>query len=362
MKHTRTTRSVAALIAVVAIVGACTTGPGTSPSASSNPSASAGAGAYKIGFTNPGGVGNGWREAMICSAKAQAAKSGEVTEILVRHEDTDANGQLGHIRDLLAAGVNAIVINPASPDALDPALEEAEAAGVTIVAVDAPVTAEFAYNLSNNQEEYAYLGAKWLFEELDGSGNVVYMRGIAGHQADTDRHTGFQRALSEFPDIEVVSETHTDWQPGPAVDQINEVLAAGTEFDGIWTSGIDNSIVEALKTAEHPYVPIVGADNAGFVQQLLNEDGLVGAAVTNPASVGGAGVELALRILNGEAPEEHAVTVEPELFENSTDEGRTALEEASKDLDPLWPLGLTIEGWTDYSIDEIIACKGPGEA
>ena len=42
---------------------------------------SAAAGSYTIGFANPGGVGNGWREAMICSAKAQAAKSGKVTKV-----------------------------------------------------------------------------------------------------------------------------------------------------------------------------------------------------------------------------------------------------------------------------------------
>jgi ribose transport system substrate-binding protein len=365
MNRTRTTRLLAALTAVIVVVGACTTtgaSPSASSTASSNPSGTAGAGSYKIGFSNPGGVGNGWREAMICSAKAQAVKSGQVTELLIRHEDTDAPGQLTHIRDLLAADVDAIVINPASSDALTPALDDAEEAGVVIVAVDAPVTAEAAYNLSNNQEEYAYLGAKWLFEQLDGEGKVVYMRGIPGHQADTDRHTGFERARAEFPGIEIVSETATKWEQAEAVAQINEVLSAGTEFDGIWTSGIDSSIVDALKTAGHEWVPIVGADNAGFVQQLLNEEGLVGAAVTNPASVGGAGVELALRILNGQAPAEHSVTVEPVLFENSTEEGRTALTEASKDLDPLWPLGLTIDGWTTYSVDEIIDCKGPGES
>ena len=39
----------------------------------------------------------------------------------------------------------------------------------------------------------------------------------------------------------------------------------------------------------------------GFVGQLNTVDGLVGAAVTNPGSVGGAGVALALQILDGKA-------------------------------------------------------------
>ena len=354
MRKHRTGSLLATIGAIVVIAGACSAAPGASPG---------GDGTYKIGFSNPGGVGNGWREAMICSARAQAAKSGQVSEITVTHRDTDDAGQLADIRDLIAKGVNAIVINPRGPDALNPALAEAEAAGIVVVPVDAPVTAENAYNLSNDQEEYAYLGAKWLFEHLGGSGKVVEMRGIPGHPADTDRDEGFQRALDEFPDIEVVAEVQTDWDPATGVSQINEIIASGEEFDGIWTSGIDSSIVDALKTAEVDFVPVVGADNAGFVQQLLEEEGLEGAAVTNPPSVGGAGVELALRILNGEAPSEKNVLVTPELWENVTEDGKAQLTEAADpNIDPLWPLGLTIEGWTDYSKEEIIACKGPGES
>ena len=53
-------------------------------------------------------------------------------------------------------------------------------------------------------------------------------------------------------------------------------------------------------------MPIVGADLGAFVAQLLNETdypGLKGAAVTNTAAVGGAGVGLALKLLNGETVE-----------------------------------------------------------
>ena len=356
MKHGKTASVIAAIAAIVIVVGACST-PGGSAGASGA------AKSYKIGFSNPGGVGNGWREAMICSAKAQAAKSGQVTEVSVTHRDTDAAGQLADIRDLIAKGVNAIVINPASPDALNPALAEAETAGIVVVSVDAPVTAPNAYNLSNNQEEYAYLGAKWLFERLGGEGNVVYMRGIAGHPADTDRDKGFKRALAENTGITVVAETQTKWDPATGVAQINEILTGGTEFDGIWTSGIDSSIVDALKTADHEWVPVVGADNAGFVEQLLEEEGLEGAAVTNPPAVGGAGVELALRILNGDAPDSKTVLVNPEIWDNTSDAGKASLTAAADPaIDPLWPLGLEVPEWTEYSKEEIIACKGPGES
>lgn len=353
-KGSALSRVLISMAGLAIVVGACT--------GAATPAPSAEAMTYTIGFSNPGGVGNGWREAMICSAKAEAAKSGMVTEVTVLHRDTDATGQLEDIRNLIAKGVDAIIINPADGSALDAAIAEADAAGIVVVSVDAPVTAPSAYNLSNNQEEYAYLGAKWLFENLGGSGAVVYMRGIAGHPADTDRDTGFKRALAEFPGISVAKETATKWDPATGVAQINDIITSGVKFDGIWTSGIDSSIVDAVKTAGIPFVPIVGADNAGFVTQLLNESGLVGAAVTNPPAVGGAGVALALKILSGNAPADHKVLVSPEIWNNADEAGRATLTAAADpSIDPLWPLGLTVPGWTNYSKAEIIACKGPGE-
>ena len=137
---------------------------------------------------------------------------------------------------------------------------------------------------------------------MGGSGDVVYMRGIAGAAADDDRDAGFQRALDENPGINVVFESQTDWDQAKGTQQFTDFLATGDNYDGIWTSGIDNVIVQAMLDADAELVPIVGADNAGFVEQLLEVDGLVGAAVTNSAAVGGAGVTLALQILNGEEP------------------------------------------------------------
>ena len=108
-------------------------------------------------------------------------------------------------------------------------------------------------------------------------------------------------------------------------------------------------------------VPIVGADNAGFVQQLLDVEGLEGAAVTNSAAVGGAGVTLALQILNGEEPAEQVTLTEPQIWANDTEEGIAQLEEAADpDINETWPLQYTLEGWTDYSKEDIIACEGPG--
>jgi ribose transport system substrate-binding protein len=344
----------------VAVLAAAIAGP----AAAQSPAAS---GSYKIGVSN-WLQGNGWREEMICSIRAQALASGKVSELTIAHRTTDAAGQLEDVNNLIAKGVNAIIVNPISPDALNPALEQATSQGITVVAVDLGATAPNTYLYANDQEEYGYLGAKWLFDTLNGQGTVLYMRGAAGTSADTDRDNGFQRALKDYPNIKIGQQVYTNWDQATGVQQVNDYLGTGQPLDGIWTSGIDNVVVDALKTAGHAFVPVVGADNAGFVSQLLNPTdypGLVGAAVTNSAAVGGAGLTLALNVLDGKAPAEPQVHTTPVAMDNVTEEGKAALAELlDQDIvnkSDLWPLVYSLPPDTTYTKQQIIDCKGPNE-
>src|SRR5664280_936259 len=254
MKHSGIVRAIAALTTVVVVAAACSSGATTQPSTvapSAAPSTAAASSSmaaaspstpakmYTIGYSNGGGVGNGFREEQMCTARAQALVSGQVSQITVTSRNTDAAGQLQDIRDLIAKGVNAIVFNPNDPTALNPALAEAHAAGIVTVAVDSYVTDPNTYDLYNNQVQYAYLGAKWLFTQMGDKGTVYYMRGLAGSSADTDRDTGFKKALAENPGIKVLPNNDgvaTGWDPATATKLINDFIASG-QYDntqGIW--------------------------------------------------------------------------------------------------------------------------------
>jgi ribose transport system substrate-binding protein len=350
MNQFRTARIAALVGAAVLIVAACGA-PGGSPAAAGN---------YDVGVSNTL-QGNGWREQMICSINAEAKTSGKVAKVTTVNRNTDTAGQIEDMRSLISAGVDIIVVNPTSDTALNPVIKEATDQGITVVAVDQAVTEPSAYVLSNDQENYGYLGAKWLFEKLGGSGNVVYMRGIDGVPADSDRDKGFQRALGEFPGITIVEETFTGWDPAVGAQQIQDIFSAGIEFDGIWTSGIDIPIVEAFKQAGREFVPIVGADNNKFVSYLDTEaaNGLVGAAVTNPPPVGGAGLNLALKVKAGETVDK-VVKLTPEVWDNTTEEGKATIKAAvDPELNDYYGVTYNIPEWSTYSKADLIACAAP---
>jgi hypothetical protein len=187
---------------------------------------------YKIGISNTV-QGNGWREEMVCAMKAAGAGLGQGRKSLnIAHRNTDAAGQLEDIRNLIQAGVNAIVVNPANADGINAAIKEATDAGIVVVAVDQAVTEPSAYILSNNQEEYAYIGAKWLFEQMGGKGGRRLHARRRRRGADNDRDKGFKRALAEFPDVTVAQEVFTGWQQDQGKQQINDYHRCGRAVRG----------------------------------------------------------------------------------------------------------------------------------
>jgi ribose transport system substrate-binding protein len=303
-------------------------------------------------------VGNAWREQMICAIKAEALARGNVDRVVLQNDNTDVAGQIAQIQTLISQGVDAILVNPADRSALDDVIEEAASQGIVVVSIDAPVTAPSAYFVSNNQVEYGEVGARWLFEALGGEGKVAYMRGLDGHPADTDRDDGFQAALAEYPDIEIVYENWTGWDPSTGAQQALDILTT-MDIDGIWTSGIDYSVVEQFSVAGVDYMPVVGADNNAFIEQLINlsGDGLTGAAVSNPPSVGGVGAAVALDILEGEdVPKETLLT--PVVLSDTADLENVFVS----DLTAGWSSYMVIEPYVTYTdAQAVIDCKGPGE-
>src|SRR4030088_2158779 len=281
---------------------------------------------YVVGISNTL-TGNGFREEMICSIKAQAKASGIVSKVIISNRNTDPSGQIADVRNLISAGVNVIVMNPSDRSALDAVIKEATDKGIVVVTVDQGVTSTGAYQLYNNQVKYATLGADWLFKQIGSKGNVVEMRGINGVSADADRHQGFTQTLANYPNIKVVKETFTNWSLDPAAQQIKDILGSGLPVNGIWTSGIDSTVVDQYVTAKKPFVPVIGADNDAFLGQLINlkAQGLAGAAVTNPPTVGGAGLALGLDVLQGKS-EPHLVTPAPQIWNTQSSRGLSALK------------------------------------
>jgi ribose transport system substrate-binding protein len=314
---------------------------------------------YTIGVSN-NLIGNGWRDEMICSIRAQVHHSGK-GHTDVQQNQLNVNLQISQIRTMISQGVNAIVTDSNSSTALNAAIEQAASRGITIVFVDQIIPSLLnkpgIYQAANDQRAYGRLGMQWLVTQLHGQGNIVELEGIAGAPADTARQQGQQDVLSHYPKIHVVAKEYTNWLSTTGGQEMTALLNSGKHIDGVWTSGIDYAVVNAYRTAHRPFVPVVGADNNGFVHQLLTVRGLVGAAVTNPPPIGGVGAAIALKALAGGHPSQ-LVTLSPKVWANNTTAGFAQLKSHYlPSRGPFYAADWNVKPYTNYTKAELFSCN-----
>jgi ribose transport system substrate-binding protein len=281
---------------VCILVGSTLTGLGGSARAHT-----AAATSYKIGFAN-GVIGNGWREEMICAAKLQASVSTMPVSVNVQENQQNTAVMISQIRNMISQGVNAIIIDPPDPTSLNGVIHQAVQHGVKVVVVDQVVKSPDAYQIVTDAVAYGRLAMQWLANDLHGKGYIVLLRGAAGSSGDSDAHTGMEQVLAKYPGIKVVGSAYTNWNSTTAAKAMSDMLSSGLKFDGVWTDDIDYAAVQAFQNAGKPFVPITGGDNNAFVQQLVNwkSKGLTGAVITNPSTIGGAAMTLAVKLLSGQ--------------------------------------------------------------
>ena len=274
----------------------------------------------------------------------------------------NAPEQANQLQDLsTVTKINALVVFPFESAALTKPVAQVKAKGAYVTVVDRGLTdtsAQDAYVAGDNTA-FGKIPAEYIVKQLGGKGNVVEMRGIAGVPADTDRHTGFRQALKKYPGIKVVKQTFTGWQFATGGKQILDILNSGVKVDGVWTSGIDYTIVNAFRTAHKKLVPVVGADNNQFLKQLMTVKGFRGAAVTNPATIGGVGAAIAIKLLDGQSVP-NWVKLTPQVWDNKTATGMKQIKaNYSPSRPPTYSARLQVKPWTTYSTQQLFSCKGP---
>ncbi len=258
---------------------------------------------FKIGISNSF-IGNAWRTQMIQMATAygnSASGKALISELTIVSSGQDVEAQIAAIDNMIAKGVDAIVINAATPEAFGAVIKRAADAGIPVISFDNVVTAPEAILVNEDQVEFGATMAQDIVERLKGKGNVVMVNGVPGTSVDQDRQKGAKDVFAKNPDIKIVAELEGDWDSGKAQTVMSDFLATNPKVDAVWIEGGTPGVLQAFKNAKRALVPMAGEAENGFRKALaeMKDQGLVGISVGQTPGMVTVAMRAALELLQG---------------------------------------------------------------
>jgi len=217
--------------------------------------------AKKIALSN-NYAGNSWRQAMLTSwekVTGEAVKAGIVAAAdPFTTAENQATEQAAQIQNMILQGYDAIVINAASPTALNGAVKEACDAGITVVSFDGVVTEPCAWRIAVDFKEMGRSQVEYLSKKIPAGGNLLEIRGLAGVFVDDEISAGIHAGVAQFPQFKIVGSVHGDWAQDVAQKAVAGILPSLPEVVGVVTQGGDGyGAAQAFDAAKRPMPTIV---------------------------------------------------------------------------------------------------------
>jgi ribose transport system substrate-binding protein len=238
---------------------------------------------------------------------AQQAADDAGAELVVSDAQNDTAQQQDDVQNFISQQVSAILVNPVDSDAVVPAVEAANDAGIPVIALDRKASGgDVVSTIASDNVQ----GGKMAGEELIrlvSSGNVGQLEGIPGTDPARDRGEGFQDAIDAQSSVKVVASQTADFDRSEGLTVTENIMQANSDIKGIFAQNDEMALgaVQALGDQAGDDVKIAGFDGG---EDALNaiQDGMMNATIAQqPDKMGSLGVETAISVINGESVEEN---------------------------------------------------------
>lgn len=238
-------------------------------------------------------------------------------EFLQTDAHDDAATQASNIEDLIAAGVDLIMVSPLTEDGLTDACQAAMDAGIPVVTMDRTVLCDVTCKVVADNYLMGQMAADKLAEMLGGKGNVIECCGTYGASATYGRQYGFEERMAEkYPDIKIIDSKDCNYNSAEAATYMEDMLQKyGTgEIQAIYAHNdvMAYGAIETLKAAgrDNEGILVCGMDGEEAAFQMV-KDGIMAFDIIYP-TMAPEGVIAAYGILTGEAVDKE-VWCEPTL-------------------------------------------------
>ncbi|AXT86444.1 sugar ABC transporter substrate-binding protein [Aeromicrobium sp. A1-2] len=219
-------------------------------------------------------TGNDWQDnaTNLVKAAAKTAPYDKKVNLRVDIAGSEVGKQIQTLNNEISAGVDAIIVYPISPTALNATIKKACDAGIIVYAYDSLVTEPCAYNVHIDQYEWGVVNATWLAEELGGKGDIAVIDGVPGTTVALDRQKGLDDVLKKYPDMKVAGKAPGAWAQAQGKTAFTSIEAANPNLDGIFAQAGCYAITKYLNDGDKKVLPCAGEYSNGHHVQMLSPE------------------------------------------------------------------------------------------
>jgi ribose transport system substrate-binding protein len=221
--------------------------------------------------------------------------------------------QITSIEDLIAAGVNVLILNPLDHKALVPAVNAAVKSGVPVFIVDSAIDpgAEYITSIQANNMANGELIGEWIVNKMGKTRiKAALISGSQGNPVGKEKRLGFIRGFSEAQlmnkgsvDLTIVSQGWGNWTNNGGLKAMEDILVAYPDINLLVAEndamgmGALKAINESGKAAN---IIVAGFDGQKEAYELINEGKFGATALNSPRELARLVVEAVVKYLNGE--------------------------------------------------------------
>jgi ribose transport system substrate-binding protein len=254
-------------------------------------------------------LGEPWRVQMNEDVK-RAAEAHRNLKVVYKDAQNDSLTQRTQVEELVAQGIDLLIISPREAAPLTRPVAEAYDKGIPVIVLDRAVEGDkFTTFIGADNRKIGREAGKWIASALGGKGKVVELQGLQTSTPGQDRHAGFLEglALAQHPELKVVFEADMAWLEPNARREMESALATQPQIDLVYAHN-DPGAHGAYLAAKQSGRPMkfVGIDALPHEGVEYVKQGLLDATFLYPTG-GPEAIALTLTILGGQQPPKKVV-------------------------------------------------------